>query len=219
MRWHVQASILAWCANLIYANVEKVVFLGPQATHNLDQRPGLDELDLVVINSSHRIIRTHLSASFPTSENPQGAEAWFLIEGLFEHQRYEVRLCWSATVFPSFLNHKHSFQSLICVQQNQSMYRRHVPCLPIHRQQPTSFKLDTHTLLHVFDTPELIKSLADYSESRWAHTENSQSSPLQGSQSLLFLQVTAAAEYYSTNESLMQNVPPVKVDLSAYHIT
>lgn len=110
MRWHVHAFILAWCANLIYANVEKVVFLGPQAIHNLDQRPGLDELNLIALNPSHGSIRTHLSASFPTSTNPQGTEAWFLVEGLSEHQRYEVRVCWSATVFPlsSIMDHFHA---------------------------------------------------------------------------------------------------------------
>ena len=32
--------------------------------------------------------------------------------------------------------------------------------------------------------------------------------------SLLFLQVFAAADYFTTNKTLMQNVPPVNVDIS-----
>lgn len=99
------------------------------------------------------------------------------------------------------------------------MYHLYFSSLLINHQQPTSFKLTTHTLAHVFDTSELIKSLADFCESRSAYTEDSRLSLLHGPRSLLFLQVTAAAEYYSTNNSLMQNVPPVKVNLSGYHIS
>lgn len=85
-------------------------------------------------------------------------------------------------------------------------------------QQPTSFTLTTYTLREVFDTPELITSLATYSESRQASLlpdpgldrRRVASDP----DSLLLLRVFAAADYFTTNKTLMQNVPPVNVDLS-----
>lgn len=61
-------------------------------------------------------------------------------------------------------------------------------------------------------------SLATYSESRQASP-----SPDRGldhhrvtrqPDSLLLLQVFAAADYFTTNKTLMQNVPPVNVDIS-----
>ena len=85
-------------------------------------------------------------------------------------------------------------------------------------QQPTSFTLITYTLSEVFDTPELITSLATYSESRQTLPSSDWnpghrrvgSSP----DSILFLQVFAAADYFTTNKTLMQHVPPVNVDIS-----
>lgn len=100
MRLLASLSILAWCIAPVSANAEKVVFLAPEIIHSLDQRPTLDELNLAVLTPSNWTIRTHLIASFPTSERVLGTEAWFLLDGLSPHRRYEVRLCWSATVLP-----------------------------------------------------------------------------------------------------------------------
>ena len=99
MRLLVSLSILAWCISSISANVEKAVFLAPEVVHNLDQLPGLNQLSLAVLNPSNWTFRTHLAASFPTPDSLLGTEAWFLLDGLSHHRRYEVRLCWSATVF------------------------------------------------------------------------------------------------------------------------
>jgi hypothetical protein len=96
-------------------------------------------------------------------------------------------------------------------------------------QQPTKFLLHTHSLQSVFSTPSLIEALAEYSESRLSRRHPDavtgpssvlQKLPLaqgptsQNSRSLLFLQVSAAADYFSADQSLMQNVPPVHVDIS-----
>lgn len=95
-------------------------------------------------------------------------------------------------------------------------------------QQPTKFWLHTHSLQAVFNTPSLIEALADYSVSRLSRrhpdavtgpSDELQKLPLaegpkpQNPRSLLFLQVLAAADYFSANQSLMQNVPPVHVDI------
>lgn len=91
--------------------------------------------------------------------------------------------------------------------------------MPFH-QQPTSFTLRTYTLAEVFDTPELISSLAKYAETRQSPSQSDPSTTQTKSasestpSSVLFLQVHAAADYFTTKKSLMQNVPPVNVDLS-----
>jgi hypothetical protein len=93
-------------------------------------------------------------------------------------------------------------------------------------QQPTSFRLNTYELPLVFDTPELITSLALYSESRQPQLD-----PIEAQKpiistaykkskhiydevsSTLFLQIFAAADYYTMNQTLMEHVPPVFVDI------
>lgn len=100
-------------------------------------------------------------------------------------------------------------------------------------QQPTQFWLFPYTLKEVFETPPLISSLALYSESRQSsnpaieerrprvhqlqeHSIGSNPPPLS---STLLLQIFSAADYFTTNETLMKNVPPVDVDISMYNIT
>ena len=86
------------------------------------------------------------------------------------------------------------------------------------KQQPTSFTLNTYPLPEVFDTPDLITSLATYSEIRQEIPllDRSVGHPRVASdlESLLFLQVFAAADYFTTNKTLMRNVPPVNIDIS-----
>ena len=82
-------------------------------------------------------------------------------------------------------------------------------------QQPTSFTLTTHTLQEVFNTPQLITSLATYSESlQTSLSEAHLHRGVSNLHSVLFLQVFAAADYFTINKTLMQNVPPVNVDIS-----
>lgn len=46
-----------------------------------------------------------------------------------------------------------------------------------------------------------------------AHSNKDPLDPAPTSDSVLFLRVHAAADYFTTNQALMQNVPPVAVDL------
>ncbi|KAJ4362614.1 hypothetical protein N0V95_001419 [Ascochyta clinopodiicola] len=83
-------------------------------------------------------------------------------------------------------------------------------------ESPTDFWLDTYPLTQVFDTPELISSLANYSEElAEPHFKSSLDTQrtLEGAQSVLFLRVQATASYYSTNRSLMERPPLVDVDI------
>lgn len=88
-------------------------------------------------------------------------------------------------------------------------------------QQPTEFRLDTYELLTVWTDPALYSPLAEYS---WARGQANRSPdaetvpkpPRQEGEreaSVLFLRIFAAADYFTTNETLMSSVPPVYVDI------
>lgn len=64
----------------------------------------------------------------------------------------------------------------------------------------------------VFETPELLSELAAYSAQR-QETACRELDALTTSQSLLFLRVRAAADFYSTSRTLMQHPPPVGADV------
>ena len=141
---------------------------------------------MTTLSPSNWRLHTDLAAAFPGPDTPLGTEAWFLLEGLTQHQRYEVRICWAATVrFP-------------------------IVGLPI---------VSSDLIIEDFNTPDLITGLAAFSESCQISPKRQYSTSrlLEASvspSSLLFLRVFAAADYYSENESLMHNVPPVNVDIS-----
>ncbi|KAK5661010.1 hypothetical protein OQA88_12388 [Cercophora sp. LCS_1] len=81
--------------------------------------------------------------------------------------------------------------------------------------QPTSFRLDTHTFDTVFSTPNLITSLNDYSLTRQPSTPSEKTASIKGERhaSTLFLHILAAADYHTTNATLMKNPSPVLVDI------
>lgn len=83
------------------ANVEKTIFLGPDAVNLPDVRPSLDDLRLPSLSSLEPILPTQLAVQFPTSAEPHGLESWYLLSGLEKGRRYEVRICWPATVSKS----------------------------------------------------------------------------------------------------------------------
>lgn len=85
-------------ASLVLANVEKVVFLGPAAVEIPTESPTLEDLQLPALSPEDARLRTQLSAEFPSETNPYGPVTWVLLERLQENRRYEVRICWAATV-------------------------------------------------------------------------------------------------------------------------
>ena len=178
----------------VLANVEKAIFVAPPPTGVPQNHPNLDDLYMIPLSPpSHKSVRTHLNASFPTSDFPKGTVSWFLLDGLNSGQRYEVRICWLAT-------------------------------------QPTSFWLTTHTLEEAFGASELLTSLSQSAyaqEARLKHADvdalkarrapiphtPSEGDPKEVRASILLLEVHAAADYFSLNKTLMENVPPVLVDV------
>ncbi|OSS47811.1 hypothetical protein B5807_06501 [Epicoccum nigrum] len=95
------AALLCICTVLqawtVVANVEKTIFLGPSAVTLPDVRPSLEDLHLHALSSQNHILPTQLSVIFPSTSQPHGLESWYLLSGLEEGARYEVRICWPAT--------------------------------------------------------------------------------------------------------------------------
>lgn len=83
----------------------------------------------------------------------------------------------------------------------------------MYEQQPTEFWLDVYTLSEVFDTPKLIQNLAAFSEESTRKRPEPSRSIARGNESVLFLHVRAAADFFTTDKKLMSSPPSVDVDL------
>lgn len=86
--------------------------------------------------------------------------------------------------------------------------------------EPTEFWLDTYTINQVFASPSLISLVSSFSESqidRIKPTPNTQV-PLSfvGNRSILLLHIQAAADYFTTNVTLMKEPPAVLADISKF---
>lgn len=83
---------------LTVANVEKVIFVHPHHQPNLPDDLVFDDLGIHHLSPSIPITRTYLNASFPTKDKQLGTDSWFYLDNLVPGTRYEVRVCWLATV-------------------------------------------------------------------------------------------------------------------------
>jgi hypothetical protein len=87
----------------VKANVEKAIFLGPSpvalsTVPNAPSSLNALRLDSLLPVHSSAIVATQLPVQFPTVSAPRGQESWYLLRGLEHGRRYEVRICWPATV-------------------------------------------------------------------------------------------------------------------------
>ncbi|KAI0445533.1 hypothetical protein F4803DRAFT_548050 [Xylaria telfairii] len=86
-------------------------------------------------------------------------------------------------------------------------------------EQPTSFRLETYELETVFKAPELAAELSAYANTRQSNMNNhvpmpsSQTLELGMDSSVLLLRIIAAADFYTTNHTLMKDAPPIFVDI------
>ncbi|CAI6330170.1 unnamed protein product [Periconia digitata] len=76
--------------------------------------------------------------------------------------------------------------------------------------QPTDFWLDTFTIGALYASPDLVHSLVDYNI---VHSKELDLRAHSRADSLLFLRIQAAASYFTTNQTLMQQSEPVDVDI------
>jgi hypothetical protein len=95
---HFSLVVLLSLGLLVYANVEKVIFVAPPPDPLPLDGSVSDDLGLERLSPSAPWLRTHLNASFPTENTPRGTESWVFLENLHPGRRYEVRVCWLATV-------------------------------------------------------------------------------------------------------------------------
>lgn len=85
--------------NAVRANVEKTIFIAPPRERVPAEGSNLDDLGLDRLSPLSPAVRTQLNASFPKEDNDHlGSESWFYLENLNPGQRYEVRVCWLASV-------------------------------------------------------------------------------------------------------------------------
>jgi hypothetical protein len=85
-------------AYTVFANTEKIIFLGPSSLQVPVESPTLGDLQLEALSPESSSVRTHIGAEFPTNIFKYGQSTWVLLHKLQEGQRYEVRICWAATV-------------------------------------------------------------------------------------------------------------------------
>ncbi|KAI6249160.1 hypothetical protein HI914_02333 [Erysiphe necator] len=172
----------------VFANTEKVIFEASKSNgvlHGVDYHDFWN-LPLEKLSPQFGKLKTKIFAEFPTLNSTYGRESWFLLHGISQRHRYEARICWTAT-------------------------------------QPTSFQLVTYDFVEVLQSLDLKFSLEKYSMSRKLgssglntignkYFQDLKVSELNASSSLL-LQIFAAADYYTTNASLMQYPQPVQVEI------
>lgn len=100
--------LLLAIANIVNANAEKAIFLGPAPVNIPLQKPTISDLRLDSLTPENSSLRLQLPRAFPAKDGAsedaiRGEASWFLVDSLVEGQRYEVRTCWSALVCNSTL--------------------------------------------------------------------------------------------------------------------
>jgi hypothetical protein len=85
-------------ATTVLGNTEKVIFKAPSKLSIPNRHPTLDSLQLTTLTPLEPFLQSRFKVSFPTEESPFGKDTWYLLRDLREHSRYEVRICWAASV-------------------------------------------------------------------------------------------------------------------------
>lgn len=99
MRLSLQHGLsMAIFSNFAGANTEKVIFQAPETINVPNTSPNLGDLRLDMLTPDHWSKRIDLPASFPAPASPFGSPTWLLLKNLTQDQRYELRVCWAATV-------------------------------------------------------------------------------------------------------------------------
>ena len=95
----VTLALLVACILPAFANVEKVVFLGPgPLPTNAANANVFRSQFLELLRPDNPSLRRTVRSTFDSSPGREESNAWFLLDGLTEGQRYEARVCWSASV-------------------------------------------------------------------------------------------------------------------------
>ena len=87
--------ILPW---LVKANTEKIIFTSHSDDFSENVFTTLGGLQLPSISDNNRVVRDQLPVEFTTEKGAFGKQSWYLLDGLEEGRRYEIRVCWAAIV-------------------------------------------------------------------------------------------------------------------------
>lgn len=118
--------ILALQATTVLGNTEKVIFLGPASFQVPTEHPTIEDLHLEVLTPQRLSLRTHIKAQFPTDSEKYGLATWLVLDQLQEGQRYEVRVCWAATVCSSDHYWTMKEQSTLLRVSNNALLATHI---------------------------------------------------------------------------------------------
>lgn len=91
-------TILLFSPASIHANTEKIIFRAPNPITIPDFSPNLEDLKIDFVSPTRNIIRAQIVRAFPNQPEPKGLQSWYLLDSLEPSQRYELRVCWAATV-------------------------------------------------------------------------------------------------------------------------
>ena len=115
-KMRLSAALLCIVSQLwtVNANVEKTIFLGPKPVTLPNVRSSSYDFGLNYLSPDFTILPIRVPVRFPTESVPRGLESWYLLRGLEDGRRYELRICWPATVSPMRLPvacrvHTHAF--------------------------------------------------------------------------------------------------------------
>jgi hypothetical protein len=94
----VLCTCIVACICTVTANVEKTIFIAPLPLDIPLERELLNNIPLPTLSPSSPVLETRLPVQFPTKAAPRGLQYWYRLQGLEQGRRYEVRVCWPATV-------------------------------------------------------------------------------------------------------------------------
>ena len=95
MTFLIYLLILPW---LILANTEKIIFVPHSDNLSQQASTALNDLQILRLDKDHKSVRDKIPVEFATEKRPFGKQSWYLLEGLEEGRRYEIRVCWAAIV-------------------------------------------------------------------------------------------------------------------------
>ncbi|EEH37688.1 hypothetical protein PAAG_08106 [Paracoccidioides lutzii Pb01] len=195
---------------VVLANVEKVFFTALKPSPLLLHQSLFDDLEIERLSPHTPSVRTYISAAFPSKEAPLGFESWFYLDFLNPGQRYEVRICYLATQPTSFTLTTHALSEILespsLISSLTTFSTSHLPTLLRHIRQKHQEHHDSDR--HEYDKPKSQSFTIPPKLGRSARRSGTRSPT-----SSLFLQVHAAAEYFTLDKGLMEDVPPVHVDV------
>ncbi|PGH33808.1 hypothetical protein GX50_03377 [[Emmonsia] crescens] len=196
-----------------FANVEKTIFTAPKPSPLQSHQPMFDGLEIERLSPQTPSTRTYIIASFPSEEAPRGAESWFYLDSLKPGQRYEVRICYLATQPTSFTLTTHTVSEILdspsLISSLTTFATSHLPTL-LGQLQQDQVRRQKHHQHKVDDQSQSNNSFALPPKLGRSVTRDASN---RASTSALFLQIHAAADYFTLNKGLMANVPPVHADV------